>query len=242
MGADRRGDRPRRAHLRGLVQHCVGQHDHPDGDGGRGYARGEPDPPRARRRARRELRVHAACLHAAQRHRLRIRAGAAQRDDHIGNLAGRYGRHPHLGGPEDHLPAGGGDVTPSACLLAPGRYTMKYTSATISPPPTILPSVTGTRLPTIPATGRSAASTRPGRPWATSRAPTEKKYMFATLCSKPAATNAEMGNTMAMILSVTLRPAMAIHTARHTRMLHKIPLKNASQNGREAFATAILTA
>jgi len=53
--------------------------------------------------------------------------------------------------------------------------------------------------------------------------------MLATLCSKPAATNAEMGKTIATALSTTLRPASAIHIARHIRILHSTPLKNAVQ-------------
>ena len=66
--------------------------------------------------------------------------------------------------------------------------------------------------------------------------------MLATLCSKPAATNADMGKMTAKILSVTLRPARASHTAKQTKMLQTIPLKKASQKGSAALATAIFTA
>src|SRR3989338_11408027 len=67
------------------------------------------------------------------------------------------------------------------------------------------------------------------------------KYMLAILCSKPAATNAETGKTIASTLSTTLRPASAIHNARHTRMLHSTPLKNADQKESAHFAAAIFT-
>ena len=63
--------------------------------------------------------------------------------------------------------------------------------------------------------------------------------MLAIECSKPAATNAEIGKTMAMNLSVTLRPASVIHTAMHTSTLHSIPRKNASASDSEPLACAI---
>src|SRR5687768_5493918 len=66
-----------------------------------------------------------------------------------------------------------------------------------------------------------------------------KKYMLATECSKPAATNALMGNTTAITLSVTLRPASVIHTAMQTSTLQSTPRKNAVQNGSAALAFAI---
>ena len=68
------------------------------------------------------------------------------------------------------------------------------------------------------------------------------KYMLAMLCSKPAAMKAEIGNTMAMNLSVTLRPAYAIHTAMHTSTLHSMPRKKASISGIDTLAAAIFTA
>jgi hypothetical protein len=42
------------------------------------------------------------------------------------------------------------------------------------------------------------------------------KNMLATLCSNPAATNAEIGKTIAVTLSITERPAAARQTARQT--------------------------
>jgi hypothetical protein len=65
------------------------------------------------------------------------------------------------------------------------------------------------------------------------------KYMLAMLCSKPAATNAEIGNTIAITLSVRLRPAIAIHTAMQTSTLQSTPRRNAVQNGSSTFAAAI---
>ncbi|MNT58541.1 hypothetical protein D3C72_1959830 [compost metagenome] len=61
------------------------------------------------------------------------------------------------------------------------------------------------------------------------------------LCSKPAATKAEIGNTTATNLSVTLRPAIAIHTARHTRILHSTPFQNSAANGAAHLAPASVT-
>lgn len=55
------------------------------------------------------------------------------------------------------------------------------------------------------------------------------------LCVKPADTNAEIGITMATALSLTLQPAMAMHTARQTSTSQRIPLKNAAQNGKLIF-------
>ena len=68
-----------------------------------------------------------------------------------------------------------------------------------------------------------------GTPPALSSIASGKKYMLAIECSKPAATKAEIGTTMATALSTTLRPAIAIHTAMHTRMLHSTPRKKAAQ-------------
>nr|WP_218916417.1 hypothetical protein [Calidithermus chliarophilus] len=51
-----------------------------------------------------------------------------------------------------------------------------------------------------------------------------------------------MGKTIARILSLTLCPAIASHTARQTSTLHSTPLKKAAQKGSEALRAAILTA
>ena len=77
-------------------------------------------------------------------------------------------------------------------------------------PPTIFPSVTGTRLWIIPDIVISDASKFAGTlpVWVSSQA-SGRKYMLATQCSKPAAMKAEIGNIRATILSVTDRPAYA---------------------------------
>ena len=64
--------------------------------------------------------------------------------------------------------------------------------------------------------------------------------MLAMLCSKPAATKALTGNTIAIALSITLRPAMAIQTAMQTSKLHSTPRKNASCQGSPCLASATL--
>src|SRR3569832_1071034 len=65
------------------------------------------------------------------------------------------------------------------------------------------------------------------------------RYMLATLCSNPAATKAEIGKMIAIVLSVTLRPASAIHTARQTKTKHNMPKKKTNQNGIDVLAAAI---
>ena len=56
--------------------------------------------------------------------------------------------------------------------------------------------------------------------------------MFATQCSKPAATKKLMGSMMPRTLSTTVRAEKPIHTARHTMTLHMMPLAmSTSQSG-----------
>src|SRR5208282_6381782 len=69
----------------------------------------------------------------------------------------------------------------------------------------------------------------------------DRKYMLATECSKPAATNAEIGRIRPMILSVTERPAAAIQTARQTSKLHRMPLKKSVVREGEIFPTAVVS-
>ncbi|AJR05443.1 hypothetical protein H744_1c0418 [Photobacterium gaetbulicola Gung47] len=115
---------------------------------------------------------------------------------------------------------------------------MWYTKPTITLPPTRLPKITGIKLPTKPSSvTESATSTVPE---SLSSMASGMKYILAILCSKPAATNAEIGNTIATALSITLRPANAIQTAMHTSTLHNKPRKKAVQNGNSHFAAAIL--
>src|SRR6266446_7814982 len=92
------------------------------------------------------------------------------------------------------------------------RYTNQYTAPTNTPPIT-LPNVTGTRLVTsdpgvsagkVSGVSPVAIQKCDGAPYFTSRLK-GSKYMFATECSKPAATKPEIGGIMARILSVIVR-------------------------------------
>ena len=65
--------------------------------------------------------------------------------------------------------------------------------------------------------------------------------MFAIQCSKPQATNAITGIIVVNTLSMTVRPAKPIHTARHTSTLHRIPRKKITPQSRPIFAAATLT-
>ncbi len=66
--------------------------------------------------------------------------------------------------------------------------------------------------------------------------------MFATECSKPAATKAVIGNTTARILSATVRAAYDIHTARQTSALQRTPSATAWSQPRDVLATPIPSA
>jgi hypothetical protein len=72
--------------------------------------------------------------------------------------------------------------------------------------------------------------------------PTGMKYMFATLCSNPAATKAEMGGMIARIFPAVVRAEKVIQTARQTRMLHMIPNPSADQNSRPLLKFATVSA
>jgi len=63
--------------------------------------------------------------------------------------------------------------------------------------------------------------------------------MFATLCSNPIATNAEIGNQTPTALPGRSFAADANQIAKQTNQLHKTPLVNAYVKVREVFATAI---
>src|ERR1700733_15693805 len=77
----------------------------------------------------------------------------------------------------------------------------QYTAPTMPAPPTILPSVTGTRLWITPASVMEEASKPAGTcPVSTSSQASGRKYMLATQCSKPAATKAEIGKITATIV------------------------------------------
>src|SRR3989338_1342261 len=62
------------------------------------------------------------------------------------------------------------------------------------------------------------------------------KYIFATECSNPIATNAVIGNIIENILSTTLLPEKQSHTARQTSVLHIIPRTSASVKVRLTLA------
>src|SRR5690606_11392760 len=62
--------------------------------------------------------------------------------------------------------------------------------------------------------------------------------MLAIECSKPSATNAAIGGTIATTLSTTLRPAAAIQIARQTSTVHSAPRTKATSHGSAAFAAA----
>ena len=68
-----------------------------------------------------------------------------------------------------------------------------------------------------------------------------KKYMLATQCSKPQATKAAMGSKMPTTLSTTVLPAVPIHTARHTKMLHRMPRKKIVTQSTVTLPAATLT-
>jgi len=113
----------------------------------------------------------------------------------------------------------------------------------------MFPKVTGIKFLTRkPATVKLPSIIDcPAIPWAAARTsscpfnanPIGMKYMFATLCSKPDATNAVIGKITARILSIVLRPLKASQIARQTRTLQRMPLKNASRKGIFTLALAI---
>ena len=97
----------------------------------------------------------------------------------------------------------------------------------------MFPSVTGMMLPVIICAHET---------FAPRSIPCGIKNMFATLCSKPSATNMVMGQKIAKIFPATDVVAIVPQTARHTSQLHNTPLVNAATNGSDAFAVAIPTA
>src|SRR5678815_3829941 len=115
------------------------------------------------------------------------------------------------------------------------KYTNQYTIATRIVPPRTLPSVTSARLLTAPATESGAEVP------VASATPIGRKYMLATECSNPQATNAVIGKTVARILSVTLRAPMHNQTARQTSTLQRIPRTTAETGSRAILLRAIWT-
>jgi len=72
--------------------------------------------------------------------------------------------------------------------------------------------------------------------------PMGTKYIFATLCSNPAATKAVMGKIIAAILSTVLRALNVSQTARQTRILQSTPRARACQKPNPTLALAMLRA
>jgi len=68
------------------------------------------------------------------------------------------------------------------------------------------------------------------------------KNMLAMLCSNPAATNAEIGKTIAATLSITERPAAASQTARQTSALARMPRARTTKKGNEVLTAAVESA
>src|SRR5574337_573947 len=94
------------------------------------------------------------------------------------------------------------------------RKMNQYTEPTISAPPMMLPMVTGNRFFIKKAVHVRLAKSagdfsirvqKSAEAKSLIKSPIGMKYMFAILCSNPAATNAVIGNRMDRTLSVVLR-------------------------------------
>src|SRR5579859_4073423 len=117
----------------------------------------------------------------------------------------------------------------------------------MSAPPRMFPIVTGRRF-----AQRNLAHVRFARfagIWCAAtnawfdftRRPMGMKNMFATLCSKPDATNAEIGGMIARILSVVVRALYASQTARQTSALQNAASAIACTKPRLVLPLAIAT-
>ncbi len=94
-------------------------------------------------------------------------------------------------------------------------------------PPMMFPIVTGMRLfkknfPSVKLAKSPALLVNVGSAHLINN-PIGTKYIFAILCSKPAATNAVMGRIIAAIFPPTVLAAKVIQTAKQTRRLHIMP-------------------
>ena len=72
--------------------------------------------------------------------------------------------------------------------------------------------------------------------------PEGEKYMFATACSKPAATKAAIGSTTTISRCAGRRLDSDSQTARQTSVLQSTPRMNAWPKGSAAFASAVRSA
>ena len=127
------------------------------------------------------------------------------------------------------------------------KYAVQNNSTTNTKAPTILPRVTGRRLPKRNDFILRLASWSALKPEAAAIAgvafknkPLEIKYIFAILCSYPDATNVVIGKKIAKILPITWREDEAIQIARQTSQLQRIPLVKASTNVRLTFVYAVV--
>ena len=88
-------------------------------------------------------------------------------------------------------------------------------------PPIIFPIVTGIKFHQMNCAHVTLAP---------SMMPAGMKYMFATQCSKPEATNAMMGNQMPKNFPIMAFDEKASNIATFTSMLQAMPFKNADQS------------
>merc|ERR1719382_768058 len=72
--------------------------------------------------------------------------------------------------------------------------------------------------------------------------PAGRRNMFATECSKPMATNMEIGNQMPTILPARSFAEVARKTAMQTSQLHMMALTTVCQNDALHFVTTVLAA
>ena len=73
------------------------------------------------------------------------------------------------------------------------------------------------------------------RIWTPARRPAGRMNMFVTECSKPMATNMEMGNQAPIILPVMSFAMVQSHTATQNSQLHITPLTNVGPKSEEHF-------
>ena len=99
-------------------------------------------------------------------------------------------------------------------------------------PPKVLPKVTGRRLFKRKAVHETSAP---------AKMPAGIMNMFATECSRPNVTKAEMGSQMATALPVASLAIDARYTAIHTSQLQRMPRTKAVSKGKEVLATARVT-
>jgi hypothetical protein len=98
-------------------------------------------------------------------------------------------------------------------------------------PATVFPRVTGMRLEVMKW---------PKETGAPAEMPMGMRNMFATECSRPRATKADMGNQTPTAFPARLVAAEACQTPMQTRKLQRTPREKASIQVRDVFATASL--